>query len=416
VTTNEKLACTHPISTTKSGIGRHIVFSMLVVLLLCGMGATWLRANPDPTPTARPLSLSFTSDETVHEDSGAEYLSPHWLDTDDDGDAMDEGNGERRFPVIFFGGNNVKIAEVSFVVEPMPIFEAILVRGTGPKQHEFVGAAEVVGGAVTATDLTSDKSLDSGEVQFFNPYTIDWQIEFDGTTIVPAGQTDNRMYVPLETPYLDKGTDPVLETVAEFSSQNCLGATSRSAVASMIWAKLSSLYVRRKVRDGHNEFDWTRMTYYNPETPVGQNVQAMVSSDNGSGDCDAWAEFHISALRFQGIDSAQKCKVDPATGKLWIENWEFPDQYADNAIDHLGIRAHDNDDPLSSHFNWHSIAKYDSKYYDPSYGKGSYTSKVKHEDPVVAGWTSNYIPVGGGLVIVPDTRGQLECDYDPTDY
>lgn len=131
----------------------------------------------------------------------------------------------------------------------------------------------------------------------------------------------------------------------------------------------------------------------------------------GVGTCRAWANLFRQTLLVQGITGAQVVQVLPiyssstalATnqkdGVMLVKNWDFIDPGTASAacnifkyvrskgefVDKSGAAGQGVENPPGGFYN-HYIVRYDSKYYDPSYGTGPFPNKSEWENASLAGY------------------------------
>lgn len=271
--------------------------------------------------------LTFTGSDlrnVARDSTGSSYGTPHWLDTDDDGDAADPG--ERRFPVAYRRTTSVAVSNVRFAVSPPGLVgSGVPVRGMGPDGDFFEGVGNMSGGelVVSATMTSTDALPDS--VRFYDTYNVVWEIAPDGVNYLSAGTSDNRLYVTLNNPT----ASPLYETCIELACANADGETTTTGAVAMIWEEFIDRDVSRKPLDGYNYTDGVRMGYWRPIPEVCQSLSAMLASPIGNGSCVAWSYMLESCIRTQGISGTSISQITAdttvcpgATGFL-VQNWGF---------------------------------------------------------------------------------------------
>jgi hypothetical protein len=91
--------------------------------------------------------LAFTNNHTIKSDDGsADYIAPHWQDSNGDGDASDG----RCYPLCFTRNTKMKLSVGEWHVEPADPGTAIKIKGDGPGNLDFSETAAFVSG----NDLT----------------------------------------------------------------------------------------------------------------------------------------------------------------------------------------------------------------------------------------------------------------------
>jgi hypothetical protein len=270
-------------------------------------------------------SLSFGGGHDVARDADATvYAAPHWLDGNDDGDAVDVAI-DRRFPAAYTQNTKVVVDEilVDCGVKPMP---GAKFRGTGPDADIFEGGAVALLGGQPAdylrgAALTSTNELPQA-VKKYEPYSVAWEIDFGGAAWTPAGTTENWIYVTLAAavagfPY------PKFESVYDISCKAADGANTPFAMAALVYGDFASLNVTRKSRDGDNETDGTWLRYWLPAESAEQTIDLMLAHPNGTGTCLAWSQLLRACLGIHGeASTVTEVLPPPPAGFLLVKNWK----------------------------------------------------------------------------------------------
>ncbi len=330
--------------------------------------------------------VEFSGDHTVIQDNGSAYMGADWLDANDDGDGNDAG--DHRFPIAYTRSQTVQISGARFLMGT-DVTMSILVRGTGDFTFGPV-TVSVSGDKATATGLAASSPL-PGEVRFYNPLNIDWEISFDGgASYYGTGTSDNRIYVTLR--------DPVggyrHETLYHVGSSNAQGATDEHTVIANVWGDFTDRDVRRKPIDGFNATDNHQLTYYASYLTGNLTTPALLAF--GDGQCGSWARFFLDILKVQGVDqSGDFVLVRPsdASEGFLVNDWTFSGAGVSGDVDypflnipdavmyydtHYGWRYSDVSDDAgapgqgtsnpASMFGNHQFVFLGGVYYDPSYG------------------------------------------------
>jgi hypothetical protein len=194
----------------------------------------------------------------------------------------------------------------------------------------------------------------------------------------------------------------------------------------MIWSDFQNPVpgVKRKARDGFNKPDGIEMKYWNPRPSTCQDYTIMIKdtvsgAGNGNGSCIAWSQLFHRTLKAQGIGGSRifmiiaDVSVNPGADSFLVKNWNFlgagapglvyPYVIGVDALDLRGVPGQGNDDPPEI-FRNHWVVRYNNKIWDPSYGGGPFTSKLKHQTESLAGIAS-----GGNAKKISSTK--LEMEY-----
>jgi len=419
---------------------------------------------------------SITQDPTAAHPSGVVYDDIEWKDENHDGDAEDEADGDQLCPVCYTRTNSVtgevKIkADIAIRVWGNPGSD-LKVRASGTICDWEITLSEsptnpthLDGNHIVAT-LESDDSLpdwvDLGTVD------LNWQFSLDnGLTWHDVGSSSNTAYLTwkdpvLVSPHLYETLLYIGCTAAEF----CAGSDD-TLVLDDIWEDaFSTLSVHR--------VDGELLTYYgyrdnnhngvydagddNFNTPglctvPGTTRQITNTTDLllvGNGQCHAWADLMVDTLLAQGLlyMSGESISIIAVNVKsqydaFAVKNWAtsgadypkliidfdagvdgstptIPNPSNNEAADTAGAPGQGTSPNPPSHFCNHFIVKANGKYYDPSYGLGSFVDLKDYEDVAFAGsitHTGVYPSVLYWLWTLPtsdndpDTTTDLICTY-----
>jgi len=310
------------------------------------------------------------------------YGTPHWLDSDLDGDADDPG--DHKYPVAYTRNTYVSIADLRFAVTPADLeLEDVPVVGTGPDGMLFAGTGTVSSGELVVTDtLTSDVPLPN-TVAYYGTFDIDWKVALDGTSFFPAGVSRNRVYVSYDDPMGDR-----LESYFDISTQAAHGQDNVEDTIDAIWTEFTDLHVEN-VRG--QVLGYYRGILCASHCTV-YDAPGLVMYLNGQ--CGAWADLLRQCFRTQGIGGAYWITIEPIADEgLLVRNYDFAGEGTSGCAgwpyrldspcggpywpggpectDADGIPGQDEPNP-ASYFGRHFVVKINGKYYDPSYGAGPY--------------------------------------------
>ncbi|MCL4720091.1 MAG: hypothetical protein KJ057_16610 [Phycisphaerae bacterium] len=376
------------------------------------------------------VTFSGTSCHTVKKDDGSgDFTGPHWKDADGDGDG--HGHAEdRRFPVVYLRNTKPRLsASLTFV--PADVFSgAVRVRSAGPQGYAQA-QAEVTpsSGNLVMLEVEADKAW-ADTVDFFNPLRLDWRVSADGGTVwLDAGMSENQAYVTLAAPVGAR----LYHTLAHNSCRDAKGKSDPSQAIAAIWSDFTDRAVYRVDPTWANP-EGTRLKYYGDWTTPHTTTAGLLG--NADGQCTAWAQFFIDALKVQGIDQDNDyIRIEsynlPGSRGFAVKDWSLNDgpyktprapeypflglcmnpfitgsSYAwqcTEATDGNGITGQGQANPASL-FEFHQIVFINNKYYDPSYGV-EYNSILEMDDNAIA---SHYIADFGVVRCETD----FDCDMD----
>ena len=365
--------------------------------------------------------------------SCSDYGTPHWLDSNLDGDAED--SGEHAYPSSYVRDGTVKLTSLRFGVMPGGLdLDDVPVRGFGPDGVIFEatgytsGTQLIVPGTVTATT-----SLPNA-VAYYPTFEIAWEVALDGVHYYPAGTSRNPMYVTYNDP-LGAG----LESYFYISTQAAHGQAGVQDVVDAIWEEFTD----RQVLNVYGE----PLGYYRGQLCAADctyySADALVYHTNSQ--CGGWADLLIQCIRTQGISGTQFITIEPrgtpylpgdcgsfpqpAAGFI-VKNYFFQDAsmgpcepYPLNfndpcgfysawttptVTDLPGLPGQDNPNP-ASWFARHFIVKFNGQYYDPAYGAGPFSGTT---DQATLAWERGAMAAYYGRAQMSPTRlGVRSDDY-----
>ena len=282
--------------------------------------------------------------------------------------------------------------------------------------------------------VTESSNAWPNTVKFYNrddatAFKLDWEIEVGGAWS-KVDETKHQVYLTLADP----GTTMRQETLFYLSAKNADGKTTAAASLTEIWNEFTDRDVKR--------IDAVQMKYWDTLTAP-QTLPGMLADSSGDGTCRAWAPLLIKtceALWVGGssvvqVESLDRC--DPGytlpngpTGRgiLLVKDYTFnvgsapsscaPYTHLWNGVemtDEDGVAAQGNPKPHSVFFN-HYIVKYDGKYYDPSYGTGSFADQAAWENASLDGFVKAFAPTSGTTqinAVKPNDTSTIETTFTP---
>ena len=277
-----------------------------------------------------------------------------------------------------------------------------LIKATidGTDTDPAAGTYDAGSSSVTGTVLSKVKLPST--IDYRKDEIINWFVSPDnGKTWIPAGASDNRMYIVNGTS-LTK--DETLDTVLLVGCANAVGLTPgvNNNVVSAIW---SGSFATRKITEADGK---TVMKYWGPLC-VAQKTPGMATTEGlakyGDGQCGAWAPFFVNVLGAQGI-SATVIGITPAPAQK-----DYPKQFADGSSA-IGFRANtkvaQGNDNAPVDFADHAVVELAGQHdvYDPSYGKYDSTEQL---------WIDNSVSdLNFDGVLVAHKRGAMDMKFAPS--
>ncbi|MBL1216242.1 MAG: hypothetical protein D8M59_01965 [Planctomycetes bacterium] len=374
------------------------------------IGATLVpSASAAPELPSQPLaarvivkSVTFAgtgrTDVTIDCSSGwcNNYPTPHWLDANADGDALDPE--DNLAPVAYTRGSRPAVTDLVFTVQPADLtVPNVEVVGVGPHGETYWGIGNVTNGElIVPGTLEADQPLPN-VVDCYDPYSIEWTVSKAGYGSRDAGISSNTMYVTYAQPIGSR-----LESYFDISTRAAAGSSDEQQTIDLIWDDFADL----EVYNAHGE----RLAYYRGVLcsydcryySAAQLVYYTTSQ------CGGWADLMIQCLRTQGIGTAQFITIEPQAGPdpprdcrnayaggIVVKNYgissayilgsqckTYPFRFNDpcalntpwasvDVQDEPGLPGQDNANP-ASWFRRHFIVKVNFAYYDPAYGGGPF--------------------------------------------
>jgi hypothetical protein len=291
-------------------------------------------------------SVEFENDHAIFQDSGVQYTGLDYLDANGDDDGED--SGDRRFPVAYRRDTNIKIdnAMVKFDAAIDTQHTSVLVRpaaralpGSGSADTypfndvtvDLAGRTEIL-----VRDAESSAPLKDAVLHYPNFY-VEWEFSFDqGTSWVPAGQSDNRLYATLENPAPLRSwpvTSKYYETLFDIGTRNAHGKSKVDDVVAGIWSDFKSPIpgIRRKPIDGFNVTDNQEIHYWLGGAAPGscQTLPGLLVDPLGRSACGSISMLMIESLNSVGIGGSNVVEiradtaVNPGATRFMVKNWNL---------------------------------------------------------------------------------------------
>lgn len=271
------------------------------------------------------------------------YDPPHWVDSDLDGVTNDDLNepGDRSLPIGYPRNSNAVISArftVTLAAVPYSLPSGqLMVRGVN-----ILSAAQPFYFTIPPTLVSlvgNDVVLPPTPISSPFPNTmnyggivINWEFSNNGgSSWLSAGQTENELFVTLDTP----GTIPVFHTVIYqgVASAGNAGAADEATAITKIWEK----FEKREISTRHIRMDIAnkKLHYYKEWDTQSVNTVDLLKTYDGN--CIAWSFFFADSLLVAGIkDKKYIMKFESKTYKankltnvneyrenIFVKNWEF---------------------------------------------------------------------------------------------
>ena len=382
-----------------------------------GAGVTAVRGWMDSVTFSGAGFIELHSD-----DNTVTYSGPHWYDHDLDGNASPSTTGDRSCPAAYKKSSTPKL-DASFLIplagegEAVRAMAVITQRGGGNLILPLTTLSRVSTGATFVMPATAATAAFENAVRCYNagaadgdpitPLKIEWKVKIGDAPLATFAKTRHTLYLTYDDPKkTNKGTTDIREETLFYIGCRYApaAASGQQAVVDAVFNHFKTLNVQR-VKKSTATPDGNAMTYWKGLNPPA-DTKGLLSS--GDGKCGAWARFFVDVLRAQGIDSDLRTITPPAHGPaqqaaliadikaafgvsqtgdmveqaLYVKNWDLS-AGPFFATDEIGIPGQGNNNPHSA-FKDHSLVKFGSQYYDPSYGAGPFADMQTWESASIA--------------------------------
>ncbi|MBL0327945.1 MAG: hypothetical protein IPP64_00660 [Bacteroidetes bacterium] len=331
-------------------------------------------------------------------------------------------------PVAYVSGNAPTVA-AAFTIDCPTVPTTINVRGFGSDLINFASVTCTVNPSATSVHTfnypatVGSHVFTAAIVRFFKPYTINWEVSFDGgTTWKPVGTSSNTLYVTRSMPQSEGTNYKWYHTVFDLSCRNAQYMSLDTAIISHVWSEFTDQIVLNYNNDS--------LFYYkimnSPNVTLGSLLQYR------DAECYTFAQLFLAAIKIQGvIRTSNYVYITPinntvcgyTVNRFIVKNWNFgtatgaatcssfpwkntynsatgsiPPPYnqyvflTSDVTDQSGIPGSCNIRP-ASYFNNHQIAKIDGVYYDACYGV-TFPSLVSIKTAAFSGWSFRYTSGG----------------------
>jgi hypothetical protein len=375
-------------------------------------------------------TVTFSDALTIQKDDGTgAYSSPQWSSA-----------SSTPAPVAYVSGKAPTVSSTfSLTCSIAPDY--VWIKGLGPESIEFPSTKVPVGTTaahtITYPATVGSKIFTAAIVRFFKPFTINWQISFDGTTWKNAGTSNNTLYVTKTTPQMASGSFKWYHTVFDISCRNAQTKSVETDIISSVWSEFTD----------HVVLNWNGDSLFYYKIMNSPNVTLGSLLKYRDAECYTFAQLFLSLIKIQGIvrtnnyiyveaDGTSVCNgysVDRFLVKDWIfgtptgscQSFPYENTYTTlipspytsykfikaDVKDDAGIPGSCTKNP-SSFFNNHQISKIDGVYYDACYGV-TFNKITDIKTAAFSGWSYRYTD-SNGVVHAFITKDMSLANLDET--
>jgi hypothetical protein len=406
--------------------------------------------NPPVEPSIQIKEVCFAGanyHQMKSDDGSTTYSAPHWVDTNDDGQATtNTGTGEKNYPVAFTRATTPQVG-ATFKVTGLPSGQSLRIKATSAMGLSIPPTPIIPAedGIATLPITTSNGQL-ADVIQFYNApdvtaFVINWQKSVSNADWTSIGSTKHTVFLTLAAPLATlKNGKGCRETLLWLACANAKGDTGADQNALLI-----------KIFRGGGSFHDRNIRRFSHVT--GQSVGGVLTFwvpgpggyplDYGNGVCGNWADFLIDVLAVHAI-AAEKIglTIDPMSWALpgggsklpaavgesgsGFAKWAVPGAVLTHDIYNNywwdpGVSTNKGQGNTCGTMEWneHSIVRANGKLLDPSYGVGPYTDPAIYENEAVQGyycekiikageadktpygWERNRVPPDAALITYP---------------
>jgi len=354
---------------------------------------TYRRRCVSPRPhtqiTLLPVELKEVSfgggNHTLTSDDGnTDYLAPHWVDEDGDGDPSDTTNGERNYSVAYTIETKPSIG-ATFSIEDLPSNLEIKLRATGSDGIKIPETdAEIEGNNVTLP-MTPSSTNWPDVIRFYDrsddnkAFELDWEIKIGDGDWGKIGSTKHQVYLTLKSPDVPVNRETLFYLACHLS--NGLDGSNINQVVNKIYEEFSDKEVYPLDADTGDPRTINPLRYYGAE-PYDHPLVA------GAGVCSDWANFLVEVVKVHNI-KAEISDVSVPNGLAFHLNQfvDPPNRRGTSDLDLARVPGTPGDQGGVNHqvkgWSGHCISKINDKYFDPSYGIGPFNGEIDYEEAAV---------------------------------
>jgi hypothetical protein len=377
-------------------------------------------------------TVTFSNGLSIQKDDGSgAYLSPQW-----------NSNSSIPAPVAYISGKAPTVsATFSFSCSNAPA--SVWLKGSGPESMEFPSMKVTVGSAsphsIMYPATAGSIVFTAGVVRFFKPYTINWQISFDGINWRSAGTSGNTLYVTKTAPQAEFSNADFkwYHTVFDISCRNADKKSTEANIISSVWSEFTD----------HVVLNWNGDSLFYYKSMNSPNVTLGSLLKYRDAECFTFAQLFLSLIKIQGIvrtnnyinieaDGSSGCNgypIDCFLVKDWIfgaassgcTDFPYENTYATlmaypytsynfiktDVKDAAGAPGVCTKNP-ASFFNNHQISKIDGVYYDACYGL-TFNKVTDIKTTAFSAWCCRFVD-GNGIVHALFTKNMSLADLYET--
>jgi len=255
--------------------------------------------------TLLPVEITEVSFDGVaywklkNDDATKDYAAPQWKDLDGNGNPTNTAQGEQNNPVAYTQQAKPKIG-ATFKIAAASALGAIQIKASGPDGIEIPATAATVIEDTVSLPLTESSTALPETIKCYDAKTgntafkLTWKLKAGTADWIEIGETKHNVYVILssQAPTLRQ------ETLFDIACRTADGKTAAADVIAGIWSRLAT----RKIKPNQA----TGGIYLKFQDPLGSGIiNTAILLANKNGQCKAWGDIFLEALKVQGIASNQ---------------------------------------------------------------------------------------------------------------
>ena len=293
-------------------------------------------SSGSPTPTTL-ISVTFSGGWLIQKDDGTgSYQTSkgyQWQNT----------NPVTSYPYLYSSVSGKNVLTVSAVWQlGSSVSAAPYVKGTGsgginipPTVTNLTSGNTATLPPTTAKDSSGNLKVFPNQTNFYNPFTIQWQISFDGgSTWQDAGTSSNPIYVCISKTGPNNVSDKLYRTEVHLAC-SITGATTSSQAMQNTWSIFSNSTPTNPNAgpNGVKMWDGRTLYYYQPGTDFSHNPGNSLSAFfiAGTGRCgmyalllyDSWVINGVSCNTISVYPFGQNPNSEDNNNYFYVDNWSL---------------------------------------------------------------------------------------------
>jgi hypothetical protein len=405
---------------------RHFLFFAFLLFSLQAISQDFSYSNVTITSVTYSGGLSIRKDDGTGSYTGAQWLASNPV----------------KSPVAYISGNAPVVSGI-FTITCSTVPDSVYLRGSATDAISFASrhvAVAASGGSthnISYPATTGSHVFTAGLVRFFKPFTIDWEISFDGANWKSIGSTSNTVYVTRSAPRPETTNFKWYHTVYDLSCRNAQNKSLDTAIISNVWNEFLDHVVLNYNDDS--------LFYYKIMNSPNVTLGSLLKYKDA--ECYTFAQLFLAAIKIQGvlrtnnyvyITPMSNSVCGNTVNRFLVKDWAFgtpsasstcpafpylntyttliPPPYnaysftSADVTDQLGIPGSCTVNP-SSYFNNHQIVLLDGVYYDACYGV-TFPNLAAIKTAAFSGWSYRY--TSGGVTYCYFTDDLSQSDLTET--